>query len=61
MNKRNNCLGLHLPSFKHCNSEGALDFEDLKKNLFIFFHFVTVNLEFLPVDWEKRYYFQLGI
>ena len=26
MNTKNNCLGRHLPLFKHCKSEVALDF-----------------------------------
>ena len=49
----NHCLGWHLQSFKHCVN--ILEFIS-------FYNFITFNLEFFPVNWErKRYYFQLGI
>jgi hypothetical protein len=59
----NRCLGWHLQTFKHCNSEEALIFKDFR-NFYSIYFFVTFNWELFPVDWENNIlhlYFQLGI
>ena len=38
MNTKNSCLGWHLPSFIHCDSEVAHDFKDFRTFYSIFFN-----------------------
>ena len=46
MSTENNCLGSHLPSFKHCNSDVALDFEDFRifYSVFLFCNFKKLGI-----------------
>ena len=65
MNIKNHCLRWHLPSFKHCHSEVALDFKNFR--IFInnfFFHFFNFQLGFFFLwigNWGKKILFYLGI
>ena len=60
INSKNYCLGWHLPSYKSFNSEVVFHFKDFRI-FYSIFYFVTFSWEFFPWNWEKMYYFQLGI
>ena len=60
MNTYNHCLGQQVQSFSHCISD-VVHVSNILEIFIQFLNFVTFNWEFFNVNWEKRYYFQLGI